>query len=82
MKDFIGDDALIPISGNLYAPKENAQSAEAYGSKICQGFLEQSNVDIEEEMVDMIVTQRAFQLNSSSLKTADEMWNLINNLRK
>ncbi|KYH35623.1 flagellar basal-body rod protein FlgG [Clostridium tepidiprofundi DSM 19306] len=82
IKDFIGNDALIPISGNLNIPKEGAQSINASGSKIYQGFLEQSNVDIEEEMVDMIVTQRAFQLSSSSLKTADEMWSLINNLKK
>ncbi len=33
-------------------------------------------------MADLIITQRAFQLNSSALKTADEMWGMANNLRE
>ena len=35
-------------------------------------------IDTAQEMTDMIVTQRAFQLSSKSLKTADEMWGMIN----
>lgn len=81
VKDFIGNDTLIPIGENLFIPKENATMVDAKESKIYQGFLEQSNVDVNEEMVEMIVTQRAFQLNSSALKTADEMWGMINDLR-
>jgi len=48
---------------------------------IYQGFTERSNVDMSTEMTDMIVAQRAFQLSSSALKTADDMWGMINNLR-
>ncbi len=49
---------------------------------IMQGYLELSNVDIATEMTDMLMTQRAFQLSSTTLKTADEMWQMANNLRK
>jgi flagellar basal-body rod protein FlgG len=82
VKDFIGNNTLTPIGGNLFVPKENATMVDAKESKIYQGFLEQSNVDVNEEMVEMIVTQRAFQLSSSALKTADEMWGMINDLRR
>ena len=41
---------------------------------IKQGSLEQSNVDLGEEMVEMILAQRSFQLNTQTIRTADEMW--------
>ena len=49
---------------------------------IKQGSLEQSNVDLGEEMVEMILAQRSFQLNTQTIRTADEMWELANNLRR
>ena len=45
-----------------------------------QGALEASNVDMAQEITDMILTQRAFQLNTKGLETADEMWGMINNM--
>ena len=45
-----------------------------------QGFLEQSNVSVVEEMVNMIVGQRAYEINSKVVKTADEMLQTMNNV--
>lgn len=47
---------------------------------IVQGFLEMSNVDVVGEMVSMIMAQRAYEVNSKAIKTADEMMSIVNNL--
>ncbi len=49
---------------------------------INQGFLEVSNVDIAEEMVNMIVGQRAYEANSKTIRTVDDMLTLVNNLKR
>lgn len=46
-----------------------------------QGFLEQSNVVLAEEMTDLIAVQRSFQMNSRAIASADQLMNLANNLR-
>jgi len=46
------------------------------------GFVEGSNVQIVEEMVKMIMTQRAYEINSKSIQTSDEMMGLTNNLKR
>ncbi|KPV60512.1 flagellar basal body rod protein FlgG [Paenibacillus sp. A3] len=46
-----------------------------------QGFLEQSNVSLADEMTELIMVQRAFQLNSRAVSSSDQMMNLANNLR-
>lgn len=79
--DTIGQDSLISIGDNLYIPKNGAQVFASNNANIMQGYTENSNVDITKEMTDMITTQRAFQLNTKSLTTADEMWGMVNNLR-
>jgi flagellar basal-body rod protein FlgG len=61
--------------------EQQARVIESEDANVLQGFVENSNVDLGKEMADMIITQRAFQLNSSALKTADEMWQMSNNLR-
>ena len=47
---------------------------------INQGFLEQSNVNVVEEMVNMIIAQRAYEVNSKAVRVADDMLSQINNL--
>jgi flagellar basal-body rod protein FlgG len=47
---------------------------------LLQGFVEGSNVNVVEEMVGMIVTQRAYEINSRAIRTADEMMQTANNL--
>jgi len=54
---------------------------EGLGS-ILQGSLEGSNVNIAEEMVNMIVAQRAYELNSKAIQTADDMMGMANNLKR
>lgn len=47
---------------------------------LLQGFLEQSNVSVVEEMVNMIISQRAYEANSKVIRTADDMSSQANNL--
>ena len=54
---------------------------DGFGS-ITQGFLEMSNVKVVEEMVNMIVAQRAYEINSKAIQAADEMLQTANNLRR
>ncbi|MEG2657256.1 MAG: flagellar hook-basal body complex protein [Clostridium sp.] len=77
----VGDGDFISVGKSLFIPKEGTTVIETKNRDIYQGYIENSNVDISTEMTDMIVTQRAFQLSSSALKTADDMWQMINNLR-
>ncbi len=77
----IGDDAFLPSGDSLYLPKDGVIVREGGDADLLQGFLEGSNVNMAEEFTDMIITQRAFELGSRSIKTADEMWGMINNLR-
>ncbi|MCB2356661.1 flagellar hook-basal body complex protein [Clostridium estertheticum] len=77
----VGDNSMISIGDNLFQPKPGTKVVDSKDYSINQGYLEGSNVDIATEMTDMLMTQRAFQLSSSTLKTADEMWQMANNLR-
>lgn len=51
-------------------------------SKVCSGYLEGSNVNVADEMVNMIVAQRAYELNSKAITTADSMLDTANNLKR
>jgi flagellar basal-body rod protein FlgG len=77
----MGDNSMISIGQNLYLPSNDANLYTVTNADIKQGFVEGSNVDITEEFSEMILTQRAFELGSKSIKTADEMWGMINNLK-
>ena len=79
--DVAGNNSMISTGDNLFMPKPGITVFDSKDYSIMQGYLELSNVDIAAEMTDMLVTQRAFQLSSSTLKTADEMWQMANNLR-
>ena len=52
------------------------------GLRIKQGFLESSNVDVAEELVSMIVAQRAFEMTSKAVETSDQMLQTINGLKR
>ena len=75
----IGRNAYIPTpaSGD---PIQGEAGTENMGT-IAQGYLEMSNVDAVEEMINMIAGQRAYELNSKAIKTADSMLQVANNLR-
>ena len=49
---------------------------------LAQGFLEMSNVEVVEEMVNMIVGQRAYEANSKSITTADSLLQIANQLKR
>ena len=49
---------------------------------IHQGFLEGSTVDMTKELTDMLMTQRAYQINTKSIHAADELWGMTNQLRR
>ncbi|MBZ9688058.1 flagellar basal body rod protein FlgG [Clostridium estertheticum] len=82
ISNVVGDNSMISVGDSLYMPKPGVQVSKSTDYSIKQGYLELSNVDIATEMTDMLITQRAFQLSSSALKTADEMWQMANNLHK
>ncbi|MCC6961940.1 MAG: flagellar basal-body rod protein FlgG [candidate division Zixibacteria bacterium] len=67
-----------PASG---APITGAAGEDGLG-RINQGYLEMSNVDVVTEMVNMIVAQRAYEINSKAIQTADDMSSLVNNLKR
>lgn len=77
----VGNEAFTSVGNNLYKELEGVQVYRTLNNNIYQGYLEGSNVDMTEEMTEMIITQRAFQLSSKGITTADEMWGMINNLR-
>src|SRR5213592_1109883 len=59
----------------------NPGGSEGLGS-IEQGFLEQSNVDVVEEFIQMIVAQRSYEASSRVVQAADEMFQGVNNLAR
>ena len=67
-----------PASGT---PETGTPSQNGFGS-LQQGYLEMSNVKVVEEMVNMIVAQRAYEVNSKAVQAADEMMQQSNNLRR
>ncbi|WP_432409594.1 flagellar basal-body rod protein FlgG [Wukongibacter sp. M2B1] len=77
---------LENIGKNLFkettASGEYVESFEGDGGEILQGFLETSNVQVVEEMIKLITAQRAYEINSKSIQTSDEMLQMANNLRR
>ena len=51
-------------------------------SELVQGYLEGSNVNVATEMVNLIVAQRAYEMNSTAIKTTDEMMQTANGLKR
>ena len=85
---FQNPGGLNPVGGNLFMATTASGDAITGGpgqnglGTINQGFLEQSNVDIVKEMVNMIVAQRAYEVNSKAIRVADDMLSTINNLSR
>jgi flagellar basal-body rod protein FlgG len=83
LADFVNPAGLQAVGGNLFLesvasgnPLIGAPGQNGMGS-LEQGMLESSNVEIVQEMVDMISTQRAYELNSKVVSTADQMLQYI-----
>jgi flagellar basal-body rod protein FlgG len=81
--DFVNPAGLQAVGGNLFretassgAPQEGTPGLNGLGS-LEQGTLENSNVSVVEELVNMITTQRAYEMNSKVVSTADQMLQYI-----
>ncbi|MBO5657617.1 MAG: flagellar hook-basal body protein, partial [Agathobacter sp.] len=59
-----------------------ANNANLDKSRVIQGYLEGSSVQVANEMVNMIVAQRAYELNSKAITTSDEMIQIANDLKR
>jgi flagellar basal-body rod protein FlgG len=85
---FVNPDGLLKLGDNLYS-KTDASGEETLGSpgqqgygNIRQGFLESSNVEPVTELIDLITTQRAFELNSQVVQAGDQIMQIVANLRR
>jgi flagellar basal-body rod protein FlgG len=85
---FINPAGLRSIGGNLYVETTASGPAilgtateEGFG-EVLQGFLESSNVDVVEEMVNMITAQRAYEVSAKTVKTVEDMLTIANNLKR
>jgi flagellar basal-body rod protein FlgG len=84
---FVNPAGLEASGGNLLreTPASGTPTVAAPGElgigTLRQGALERSNVDAVEEMVNMIVAQRAFEISSKAVRTSDDMLGVVNNLK-
>jgi flagellar basal-body rod protein FlgG len=85
-------ELLQAVADNLYGVPQNvnvadvvqavaASPAQSGGVAIRQGFLEQSNVNLVDEMADLVTVQRAYSLNSRALSSGDQMMQMATDLR-
>jgi flagellar basal-body rod protein FlgG len=85
---FANPSGLESIGRNLYretpasGPPEMGNPGENGFGELAQGYLELSNVKVVEEMVNLIMAQRAYEINSKAVQTADEMMQMSNNMKR
>jgi flagellar basal-body rod protein FlgG len=85
---FADTSGLQALGGNLYRPSERSgeplrgRPGEDGLGTLSQGYVEASNVNLVEEMVDLMVAQRAYESSVKLIQAADEMLAMSNNLRK
>jgi flagellar basal-body rod protein FlgG len=85
---FANPAGLQSLGGNQYSetaasgtPEGGSPGEQGFGSTI-QGYIEGSNVNIVEEMVNLIVAQRAYEINSKSVQSSDEMLQNVANMKR
>ena len=85
---FANASGLLPLGSNLYEqsqtsgePTIGTPGQDGLGVML-QGFLESSNVDVVQEMVNLITAQRAYEINSKMISASDEMLQTTNNLKR
>lgn len=85
---FANPSGLENAGGNLYletpasgTPELGNPGEQGYGT-LAQGYLEGSNVNVVSEMVNMIVAQRAYEINSKAIQTSDDMLGQVNQLKR
>lgn len=85
---FAMPEALVSVGNNGFAATD-AAGAASYGQpgdsgfgRVQQGYLEQANVEMIDEMSALVLAQRAYQLNARVLQASDQILETINNLRR
>ncbi|MCA9192929.1 MAG: flagellar basal-body rod protein FlgG [Planctomycetales bacterium] len=88
LAQFINPDGLLKVGENMYLPTD-ASNAALQGPPgtnglgvLRQGTLEASNVEPVQELIDLITTQRGFELNSQAVQAGDQLLQIISNLRR
>ncbi|GGY84976.1 flagellar basal-body rod protein FlgG [Cellvibrio zantedeschiae] len=84
---FNNPEYLQSIGNQIFQPTKQSGEAELESTStskttLAQGFLEMSNVNLVDEMSDLLLAQRAYQLNARLIQTADQILETINNLRR
>jgi flagellar basal-body rod protein FlgG len=85
---FVNPQGLNLLGGSVYTetdasgPPIQSKPGDQGAGTLLQGALEESNVDPVKELVDLIKTQRSFELNSQSIQTADQALQTIGHLRQ
>src|SRR3954447_5439201 len=76
--------ALQPLGDKLFATTAASGAARPApaATTLSQGALEASNTDVSDAMVTMIESQRAYQLTSKAIQTADQMWEIANGVKR
>jgi flagellar basal-body rod protein FlgG len=85
-------ELLQAVADNLYGIPSNVNPNDAVrniaplpngetGISVRQGFVEQSNVNMTDEMTDLMIVQRAYQLSARALSSGEQMMGMANNLR-
>jgi flagellar basal-body rod protein FlgG len=89
LANFVNPAGLNSLGRNLYAPTDasgeavvgNPGGQEGLGA-LLQGYVENSNVNVVEEFISMIVSQRAYEANTKVVRAADEMYQQVNNVAR
>lgn len=74
-------DSILKETAASGTPRLEAEDGDLTKSKLHQGYLEGSNVSAADEMVNLIIAQRAYEMNSKAITASDEMLQQANNLR-
>lgn len=88
LANFMSPTGLTPVGDNLYRPSRESGAAnygepgkEDFGT-VAKGFLEGSNVSLIEELTDMMMAKRGYELNAKVIQVADEMLGIVNTLKR
>lgn len=88
LANFANPGGLAPLGGNLYRPTEQSGDVN-YGKPgedslgpLAQGFAEASNVKLVEEMVNLMIAQRAYEVSAKVIQASDDLMGISNNLRR
>lgn len=87
LNKFVNPAGLESVGKNMFK-ESNASGVAIEGlqdgdkTEVWQGFIENSNVQVVDEMINLITAQRAYEINSKSIQTADQMLEIANNLKR